>query len=141
MGHYSTNPYRQDAKTGNSIDRKREQERRFMLQSALKNSDELATRLVQKLMDKQIIETNSDAAIREVMSDQLQKLSDMEEHEINFKIAPLRQLVPNPNFVSLYITQYIIEDLINHRNIEDIYGEEGDIYLVVDSVLNVLRPQ
>lgn len=141
MAHYSTNPYRQDAKTGNSIDRKREQERRFMLHTAMKNCDELATKLVQRLMDKQIIETTSDSAIREVMSSQLQKLSDMEEHDINFKIAPVRQLVPNPNFISLYITQYIIEDLIDHKNIEDIFGEEGDIYSVVDSILSSIRPQ
>ena len=82
MAHYSTNPYRQDAKAGNSIDRKREQERRFMLHAALKNSDELAIRLVQRLMDNQIIETNSSDAIREVISAQLKKLSDLEEHPI-----------------------------------------------------------
>ena len=55
MGSYSANPYRQDAKTGNSIDRKREKERRQMLHTANKNSEELATRLVQRLMDKKII--------------------------------------------------------------------------------------
>ena len=45
MGSYSSNPYRADAKAGDSIDRKREQERRQMLHAAFKNSEELATRL------------------------------------------------------------------------------------------------
>ncbi len=141
MGGHSHNPYRADAAASNSIDRKREQERRYMLQTAYRNSEELATKLVQRLLDKHIIETTSVDGIREAISGQLQKVSDLEEHDFNFKIAPIRQLVPNPNFLSLYMTQYIIEDLINHRDIEDIFGEEGDIYQVVDSILGSLRPQ
>ncbi len=135
------NPYRADAAASNSIDRKREQERRFMLSSAFKNSDELSAKLVQKLLDKHIIETNSVDAIREALSVQLKHISELEEHEFNFKIAPIRQLVPNANILSLYMTQYIIEDLINHRDIEDIFGDENDIYEAVDSVLGSLRPQ
>ena len=112
-----------------------------MLQTAFKNSEELATRLVQRLLDKHIIETTSENSIRETFSKHLKKLSEMEEHDINFKIAPIRQLVPNANFISLYMTQFIIEDLIDHRDIEDIFGEEGDIYMAVDSVLDALRPR
>jgi hypothetical protein len=140
MGSHS-NPYRADAKASDSIDRKREKERHFMLQAAFKNSEELSTRLVQRLLDKHILETTSESAIREAFSKQLKKLSDMEEHDINFKIAPIRQLVPNANFIGLYLTQYIIEDLIDHRDIEDIFGEEGDIYMAVDSVIGALRPR
>ena len=141
MGGHSHNPYRADAAASNSIDRKREQERRFMLQSAFRNSEELATSLVQRLLDNHIIETNSVDGIRETLSEQLQKVSEIEEHDFNFKIAPIRHLVPNPNILSLYITQYIIEDLINHRDIEDIFGEEADVYQAVDSVLGSLRPK
>jgi hypothetical protein len=141
MGGHSHNPYRADAAASNSIDRKREQERRYMLQSAFRNSEELATKLVQRLLDKHIIEITSVDGIREAIGDQLQKVSDLEEHDFNFKIAPVRQLVPNPNILSLYMTQYIIEDLIDHRDIEDIFGDEGEIYQVVDSILGSLRPQ
>ncbi len=141
MGGHSHNPYRADAAASNSIDRKREQERRFIMQSAVRNSEELATSLVQRLLDNHIIETKSVDGIRETLSDQLQKVADIDEHDFNFKIAPIRQLVPNPNILSLYITQYIIEDLIDHRDIEDIFGEEADIYQAVDSVLGTLRPK
>ena len=141
MGGHSHNPYRADAAASNSIDRKREQERRYMLQSAFRNSEELAIKLVQRLLDEHIIEATSVDGIREAIGDQLQKVSDLEEHDFNFKIAPIRQLVPNPNPLSLYVTQYIIEDLINHRDIEDIFGEEGEIYQVVESILGSLRPQ
>jgi hypothetical protein len=141
MGSHSHNPYRADAAASNSIDRKREQERRYLLQAAFKNSEELAVKLVQRLLDKHIIETNSVDAIREALSHQLKNISELEEHDFNFKIAPIRQLVANPNVVSLYMTQYIIEDLINHRDIEDIFGDEGDVYAAVDSVLSSLRSQ
>jgi hypothetical protein len=141
MGSHSHNPYRADAAASNSIDRKREQERRYLLQAAFKNSEELAVKLVQRLLDKHIIETNSVDAIREALSHQLKNISELEEHDFNFKIAPLRQLVANPNVVSLYMTQYIIEDLINHRDIEDIFGDESDVYAAVDSVLSSLRSQ
>ena len=141
MGGSHHNPYRADAAASNSIDRKREQERRFMIQSAFKNSEELSTRLVQRLLDKHIIEANSLDGIREALSNQLQQISELEEHDFNFKIAPIRQLVPNANILSLFITQYIIEDLIDHRDIEDVFGDEGEIYMVVDSVLGSLRSQ
>jgi hypothetical protein len=93
------------------------------------------------LLDKHIIETNSVDSIREALSHQLKDVSELDEHEFNFKIAPIRQLVPNPNILSLYLTQYIIEDLINHRDIEDIFGEESDVYMAVDSVLGSLRSE
>lgn len=141
MGNYSSNPYRIDAQTSNSIDRKREQERRHMLQSAFKNNEELATHLVQRLLDQHIIETNSENAIREAFAKLLRRLPEIEEHDYNFKIAPIRNLVPNANIVSLYLTQYIIEDLIDHRDIEDVFGDENEIYLAVDSIMSALRPQ
>lgn len=141
MSGYSSNPYRMDARTTNSIDRKREQERRQMLQTAFKNSDELAAKLVQRLLDNHIIETQSDASIREVLVKLLRHLQDLDEHEFNFKIAPLRSLIPNANMVSLYLTQYIIEDLIDHRDIEDVFGDENEIYQVVDSIMSAVRPQ
>ncbi|OKY76050.1 MAG: hypothetical protein BM485_05260 [Desulfobulbaceae bacterium DB1] len=141
MGHHSSNPYRAGNKAVRAIDRKREQERKIMLSSAYKFADELAQKLVQRLMDQHIIETTSDSAIREVFANLLKNLQDMEEFDLQFKIAPLRQLAANPNFISLYLTQYIIEDLVNHSKIEDVFGDDVDIYKAVDSILNKIRPE
>jgi hydroxypyruvate isomerase len=127
-------------KTIRAIDRKREQERRFMLSQAFKSADELSTRLVQRLIDQHIIETTSEQAMRDVFSDQLRTLSNMEEFDIQFKIAPLRNLATDPNFISLFLTQYIIEDLVDHPKVQDIFGDDLDIYLAVDSILNRIRP-
>lgn len=141
MGHHASNPYGMDEKSSSAIDRKRERERRYMLQAAFKNSEELATKLVQRLLDAHILETTSDSAIREIVAGLLKNLSDMEEFEIQYKIAPLRGLARDPNFISLYLTQYITEDLINHPKIQDIFGDDVEIYNEIESVLSAIRPR
>ena len=135
------NPSRSTNRTIDAIDRKRERERRFMLRKARENAENLAISLVQRLLDEHIIETNSNQAICEVMEKQLTGLSEMEEFDMQFKIAPIRTLTQDPNLISLYITQYIIEDLINHPAIQDVFGDDLDVYRAVDSVLTKIRPR
>jgi hydroxypyruvate isomerase len=127
-------------KTIRAIDRKREQERRFMLSQAFKNAEELSTRLVQRLIDQHIIETTSDQTMRELFVDQLRSLSNMEDFDIQFKISPLRNLATDPNFISLFLTQFIIEDLVDHPKVQDIFGDDLDIYRTVDSIMKKIRP-
>ena len=134
------NPNSSAEKEANAIDRQRDRERQFMLQNCYKHADELSTKLVQRLLDNHILETTSDSTLRELFSKQLAKLSDLEEFEIQFKIAPLRSIVNDPNFISLYLTQYIIEDLIEHPLVQDVFGDDLDIYRAVDSVMGKLRP-
>jgi hypothetical protein len=135
------NPSNSTNKTIDAIDRKRERERHFMLKKSKEMATELAVFLVQRLLDQHIIETNSVHAIQETMAQQLQRLGDMEEFDMQFKIAPVRNLTPDPNVISLYLTQYIVEDLIEHPNIQDVFGDDLDIYRAVDSVLSRIRPQ
>ncbi len=135
------NPSNSTNKTIDAIDRKRERERQFMLKKARELSQELAISLVQRLLDLHIIETNSVQTIQEVMEKQLQRMSDLEEFDMQFKIAPIRNLTQDPNVISLYLTQFIIEDLIDHTNIQDVFGDDMDIYRAVDSVLGKIRPR
>ena len=141
MGNYAHNPYGSGDRAVRSIDRNREKERNIMLKLAQKHSEELALRLVQRLLDTHIIETNSAGDIREHFATLFHKMRDMDEFDLNFKIAPIRNLATDPNFMSLYITQHIIEDLINHSKIEDIFGDDREIFLAVDSILDKIRPE
>ena len=135
------NPSNSTNTTIDAIDRKRERERQFMLKKSREMAPELAVSLVQRLLDLHIIETNSAHAIQEVMAKQLQQLSDMEEFDMQFKIAPIRNLTPDPNVISLYLTQFIIEDLINNSHIQDVFGDDLEIYRAVDSILSKIRPR
>jgi hypothetical protein len=135
------NPYGAQIKASDSIDRERERERRIMTQACYKYAGELSTKLVQKLLDSKIIETNSEQSLREVFEKLLSKISDMEEFEMQFKIAPIRSMVPNANLISLFVTQYIIEDVIELPSVQDVFGDDLDIYKAVDSVLIKIRPR
>lgn len=133
------NPSGSTNKAIDAIDRKRERERRFILSKAKDNAPELAVKIVQRLLDEHIIETNDLQAIQEGMERQLRAPADMEEFEIRLKVADIRTLMPDPNILSLYLTAYIINDLVNHPKVQDVFGDDAAIYAAVDSVLSKLR--
>ncbi len=139
MAKASISPNRATDRTIRTIDRKREQERRKMFLRAKDHAEEFAGKLVQRLIDREIIETNSVSAIRDAFENQLLKLGYIEEFELQMKIAPIRTVAQDPNVVSLYFTQYIVEDLIENPAIQDVFGDDLDIYRAVDSVFRVLR--
>lgn len=141
MAKVSISANRSTDKTIRAIDRKRERERRKMFRTAKEHAGPLTSRLVQRLLDREVIECSSVTNIQKSIEDQLQKLPHMDDFELQMKIAPLRTLVQDPNIVSLYLTQYIVEDLINHPDVLDVFGDDLDIYRAIDSVLRVLRPQ
>ena len=141
MAKMHVNPNRATDKAVRSIDRKREQERRKMFIFARDHADVLATKLVQRLIDSNIVETTSVSSIRSSLEKQLRSLHMLEDFDLQMKLAPLRTLVQDPNIVTLYLTQYIVEDLVEHQDIQDIFGEDIDIYRAVDSITKVLRPK
>jgi hypothetical protein len=139
MAKANISPNRATDRTIRTIDRKREQERRKMFHRAKDHAPEFAAKLVQRLIDREIIETTSVAAVRDAFEAQLLKLGYLEEFELQMKIAPVRTIAQDPNVVSLYFTQYIVEDLIENPAIQDVFGDDLDIYRAVDSVFRVLR--
>ena len=133
------NPSRSTNNAIDALDRKRERERRFILNKARDNAQDLATILVQRLMDEHIIETNDVHAIQQGVERQLREPADMEEFEIRLKVADIRTLVPDPNILTLYLTAYVIDDLIKHPKIQDIFGDDLDVYNAIDAVLSKLK--
>ena len=141
MAKMHVNPNRATDKAVRAIDRKREQERKKMFIHARDHAEMLANKLVQRLIDKKIIETTSIDSMQSAFEKQLKSLAMLDEFDLQIKLAPLRTLVQDPNIVSLCLTQYIVEELVNHLDIQDIYGEDLDIYRAVDSITKVLRPE
>ncbi|PIE55819.1 MAG: hypothetical protein CSA34_07290 [Desulfobulbus propionicus] len=135
-----SNPGSSTNRTIDALDRKRERERQIMLLRARDNASELAAALVQTMLDQRILETNDVQTISQAIEEQLKLMCDLEEFELQYKIAPLRLLTQDPNVCSLFITQYVVEDLIDHPNIQDIFGDDMDIYNAVDSILSKIRP-
>lgn len=100
---------------------------------------EIHTRLSQALLMEKIIETDNPAAISGLILQGLKKAMKINEFDFKYFIAPIRNLVPRPNLYSLYITQYIMEVIINDPTVIDIYGTDLDIYKVVNNVMTQIN--
>lgn len=134
------NPSGSTNKAIDALDRKRDRERRFILSKARDNAPELAVKLVQRLLDAHIVEINDVHSVQDSIERQLREPAEMEEFEIRLKVADIRTLVPDPNILTLYLTAYIINDLIDHPKVQDVFGSDLDVYNAVDSVLSKIRP-
>jgi len=125
-------PSKRESRIISEIETSREQERRNAIHRIKESIEPLSNNLAMKLVEKKLVETKNKEAIEEQMAVALEKLSRSDEFEIDYQIAPFRRLVSSPNIVSLYITAYVIEKLINHKDVEDIYGTDDEIYNCVD---------
>ena len=97
--------------------------------------DEIHQKLTQTLLMEKVIETDKPAAISDAIHRCLKKASVSSSFDFDYFIAPIRGLVPRANRYSLFITQYIMEVLINDPNVIEIYGEDQEIYRIVNDVV------
>lgn len=110
------------------IDAAKESKRAFILRQLKDKQNEISNILATKLIEKKLIETNSKTELEEQLNRCIDTLCNAEEFEIQFQIAPFKQIVSRGDFIPLYITAFVVEKLINHPSIIDIYGTDTDIY-------------
>lgn len=97
---------------------------------------EIHTRLSQTLLMEKIIETDNPKAVSDALMQGLKKILRVNEFDFKYFIAPIRNIVPRPNSISLYITQYILEVVINDPSVIDVYGTDEEIYRVVNDIVS-----
>ena len=102
---------------------------------------EIHNKLSQKLLMEKIIETDNPAAISDAILKGLKKSQKSSEFDFKYFIAPIRSLIPRPNPYSLYMTQYIMEVLINDPDVIEIYGTDLEIYQVVNEIFSKVNIQ
>ena len=103
-------------------------------------ADEVAQRLALKLVEGKVIETTNQRDLEEQLASCIAQLLQAEDFDIQYAISPIRNLVARPNRISLYITAFIIDRLINHRSVVDIFGTDEEIYKAVnDEVTRLIR--
>jgi len=96
---------------------------------------EIHTSLSQALLMEKIIETDNPTAVSDLLLTGLKKALHTSEFDFKYFIAPIRDILPRTNPISLYITQYILEVMIEKSCIIDIYGTDLDIYKTVNDVI------
>jgi len=100
---------------------------------------EIHNRLSQVLLMEKIIETENPKAVSDLILKGLKQALKANEFEFKYFIAPIRDLVPHPNPISLYMTQYVLEVMINDPNVIEIYGTDLDIYRAINNVITQIN--
>ena len=123
----------------NRLERKERQEA-FQRDRFLKfKLPEVQKKLAQVLLMQNIVETDNPAAISDSILKGLKKALNSSDFDFKYFIAPVRALVPRSNLYSLYMTQYIMEVLINDPGVIEIYGTDLEIYHVVNEVFSQIN--
>ena len=102
--------------------------------------DPLANAIAMKLVDANLVETTNKNTLEEQIKKCLEKLGRADDFEIDYQIAPIRNLIPQPNIISLFLTAFVIEKLIKHKDVVDIFGSDEDIYLSIHQQIKKFLP-
>ena len=100
---------------------------------------EIHNKVSQALLMNKIIETENPQAISDLIMQGLNKAYKSSEFDFKYFIAPIRNIVPRPNPYSLYLTQYILEVVIDDPHVIDIYGTDLEIYTLIDSIISQIN--
>ena len=64
----------------------------------------------------------------------------MDDFDVDYQIAPYRTLVPQPHVVSLFVTAFVIEKVIDDKDVVDIYGSDEQIYFHINQQVKKYLP-
>lgn len=134
-------PSNRESSLLSKIESSKEYARRRIISGIKDCMDPLANAISMKLVENKLVETTNKNNLEEQIRKCLYKLSRAEDFDIDYQIARLRDLVRQPNVASLYITAFVIEQLINHKDIVDIFGSDDDIYMVINRQVEKYVPQ
>lgn len=110
------------------IESSKEFERRRAIRAIQDCIDPLSNSVAMKLVENSFVETSNKNGVEEQIWKCLDKLSRAEDFDVDFQIAPFRDLVKHPHVVSLYLTAFVLEQLINYKDVVDIFGSDEEIY-------------
>lgn len=122
------------------LDHEKESQRFIAMNLLRQNLDSLSDKIATKLIEERLVDTTSKDDLENQINFALQNLLTAEDFDVQYHIANVRTLVPRPHFISLYVTAYVIEKLIDHRCIVEIYGTDEDIYHCVNKQVSKLIP-
>ncbi len=127
-----------EAKLLSKIESSKERERIKTISTIRDNLDLFSNKVSMKLIESGLIETVSKSSIENQIVRCMDAMCRAEDFDIDYAVAPFRTLVSNPNIASLYLTAFVVETLINHKDVIDVYGSDEDIYFCIQKQLTDL---
>ncbi len=125
-----------EAKLLSKIESSKERERIRTISTIRDNLDSFSNKVSMKLIETGLIETVSKSSVENQIARCLDNLCKADDFDIDYAVAPLRTLISNPNIASLYLTVFIVEKLIDHKDVIDVYGSDEDIYFCIQKELS-----
>jgi hypothetical protein len=123
------------------IESTKEHVRRLAISKVRDCTDPLSNAIAMKLVENNLVETTNKNSLEEQIKNCLEKLGRLDDFDIDYQIAPFRNLVPQPQIVSLFVTSFVIEKLIKHKDVVDIFGSDEEIYSTINRQVKKFLPQ
>ncbi|MDX2438991.1 MAG: hypothetical protein QNK40_00410 [Desulfobacterales bacterium] len=133
-------PSSREASLISKIESSKEHARRRAISSVRDCIDPLSNAIAMKLVENNLVETTNKNSLEEQIIKCLDKLGRADDFDVDYQISPLRNLVPQPHVVSIYVTAFVLEQLINHKDTVDIFGSDEEIYTVINRQVNKFLP-
>jgi len=125
-------PSSREATILSKIESSREFERKKAINSIRDCIEPLSNAIATKLIENNLVETTNKNSLEEQIMQCLNKLTRSEDFDVDFQIAPFRHITRDPNIVSIYTTAFVIEQLLKHKDVVDIFGSDEDIYTCIN---------
>ena len=133
-------PSTREASILSKIESSKEYARRKAIEGVRDHGERLSNAISMKLIERNLVETTSKNILEEQILKCLEKLTRSDDFDVDYQNAPFRTLVSQPHVVSLYVTSFVIETLIDHRVVVDIFGSDEEIYFCInEQVLKFLQ--
>jgi hypothetical protein len=127
-----------ETKLLSKIESSKERERFKTIGTIRDNLESFSSKVSMKLIESGLVETTSKSSIENQIVRCLDALCKAEDFDIDYMVAPFRTLISNPNIASLYLTAFIVEKLLDHKDVVDVYGSDEDIYYCIQKELTSL---
>ena len=122
------------------IESSKEYARRRTISAARDCFEPLSNAIATKLVENRLVETTSKNGLEDQLRKCLETMTQADDFDIDYQISPFRNLVHQPHVVSLYVTAFVLENVINHKDTVDVYGSDEDIYLCIHSQVRKYLP-
>ncbi len=115
------------------IESSKEYARRRSLNAIPDCIEALSNAIAMKLVEDRLVETTNKNGLEDQIQGCLDKITRADDFDIDYLIAPYRNLVSQPHIVSIYVTAFVLETVIDHKDTVDIYGSDEEIYTCINT--------
>lgn len=133
-------PSTREASIISKIESSKEHARRIAIGRIPECAESLGNAIASKLVEEHLVETRNKNGLEKNIVECLEGLTHMDDFDVDYQVAPYRTLVPQPHVVSLFVTAFVIEKVIDDKDVVDIFGSDEQIYFHINQQVKKYLP-